>query len=53
MSNARSRQKRCEILIRESTYERLQERARKGGEQVSTFVDSLINQWLDEDRGGN
>jgi len=36
------------ISIRGSTYEKLQEAARKNGEQISTLVDAIVNKWLDE-----
>lgn len=43
--------KRRDVQVRESTYERLRELANRNGEQVSTYLDGLIVQWLNEREG--
>lgn len=40
--------KKHEIPVRETTYQRLRDAARKNGEQLGTYADALINRWLDE-----
>lgn len=37
-----------QVSVRETTYEKLREIARKNGEHVSTTLDAIITRYLDE-----
>jgi hypothetical protein len=40
--------KKAQISVRGSTYLRLRRAAQDAGEQVRTYTDALINDWLDK-----
>lgn len=41
------------VSVPVKTYERLSMAAHRHGEQVPTYLDGLINAWLDEEQGRN